>query len=212
MKALNNNTLNALCIAVLIALGAFAWRLSRAPDIFDIILLGVIAISAIILIWEFTVKRHVPPTISANILDRRKMAAVLKEELSSVAQPVIYDLGSGCGSLTRHIARILPQSRITGVEISPTPVWQSQAMKKLCRLNNIEYIQCSMYDYDVTEADAVVMYLGMSMERISAKLRNELKPGALVLSLQFPLPGWQPVRTEVFRNPLKMTLYIYRQA
>jgi len=209
---LTNRRLDILCIIVVFALAALTWHLMQTPDIYNTVLAVFVVISIATIIHEFTIKRHMPPTVAANIIDRGQLADALQERLSDMPAPLIIDLGSGHGELTRHIARTMPYAHVIGVEISRIPYWIAQQFKRAFGLQNLEYRHTSMYDYNCTDADAVVMYLGVSMTGIADKLRRELKPGAWVVSLQFPLPGWEAENVETYHNPLKMTVYIYRQA
>ena len=49
---------------------------------------------------------------------------------------------------------------------------------------------------DVSKADVVTLYLSASINAsLEAKLRRELKPGARIVSHQFPIGRWMPDRT-----------------
>ncbi len=62
------------------------------------------------------------------------------------------------------------------------------------------------------EADVVFCYLFPDvMNRVAQKLETELRPGARVVSCNFPLPGWQPL--EVLRPDSSLhgdPIYLYR--
>ena len=57
------------------------------------------------------------------------MVALLKKEVvargaTEQTKPfVIYDLGSGSGTLARRIAKEIPQSRVVGIELSFIPYY-----------------------------------------------------------------------------------------
>ena len=65
---------------------------------------------------------------------------------------------------------------------------------------------------DISRADVVFCYLYPDvLKRLSVKLRKELKPGANVISGNFPLPGWTPIKVITCQRPLyNSPLYIYR--
>ncbi|MNW58497.1 hypothetical protein D3C74_363660 [compost metagenome] len=48
-----------------------------------------------------------------------------------------------------------------------------------------------------------------AMERLAVKFRQELPPGAVVISVFFALPDMQPVRTVTCRDTLRTKLYVY---
>lgn len=67
--------------------------------------------------------------------------------------------------------------------------------------------------YIATTADVVYCYLYPDvLKRLAVKLRTELKPGAMVVSGNFPLPGWRPSEVLTCARPLyNSPLYIYRK-
>ena len=75
----------------------------------------------------------------------------------------------------------------------------------------MRFVNKSFFDVDVSDADAVYMYL---LSRVNARLRpkleRELRPGARVVTLDFPVEGWKPVVVERY-NVAGMTrvLYLY---
>jgi hypothetical protein len=75
-------------------------------------------------------------------------------------------------------------------------------------------IQLKLRDFwraDISEADVVFCYLYPDvLERLRRKLDRELKPGATVISGNFPLPGWKPNRVISCDQPLyDSPFYIY---
>jgi hypothetical protein len=65
---------------------------------------------------------------------------------------------------------------------------------------------------DFSRADVIFCYLYPDvLKRLSTKLRDELKPGATVISGNFPLPGWTASEVITCEQPLyNSPLYIYR--
>ena len=65
---------------------------------------------------------------------------------------------------------------------------------------------------DLGDADRTFCYLFPDiMPRLGEKLSRELKPGALVISANFPFPGWKPeevltCENTIFNDPI----YLYR--
>lgn len=155
------------------------------------------------------------PTFPTMPPMRRKMIEILQEDAETRgSQPyVIVDLGSGSGQLSWHIARAMPHARVVGVELSPIPWLRSVLRQRLFGPANLEYKRTDFWAYDISHADAVINYLMESlMERVSQKLRKELKPGTLVISSKFRLrAGWKPYKTYDIGLPLPMTLRLYRQ-
>jgi hypothetical protein len=69
----------------------------------------------------------------------------------------------------------------------------------------------SFWSKDLSHADIIFCYLFPDvLERLAVNLKKELKPGARVVSCNFPLPGWLPqeiLRPDESRN--QDPIYIY---
>ncbi|MDP9127358.1 MAG: class I SAM-dependent methyltransferase [Pseudomonadota bacterium] len=182
------------------------WYLIAAASV---VLLPVIASYA-----YYNFKTGVPtfPTMPPM---RKKMIEILQKdaETRSSRPYTIIDLGSGSGQLSRHIARSMPQARVIGIEVSYVPWLRSVIHRRLFGPSNVEYKRVDFWSYNVGHADAVVTYLMESlMERVSEKLRKELKTGAIVVASKFALrAGWKPYKTYDIGLPLPMRLSLYRQ-
>ncbi|HRQ61408.1 MAG TPA: class I SAM-dependent methyltransferase [Alphaproteobacteria bacterium] len=167
------------------------------------VLLFVLGWQAYILIFN----RGIPNIRTAPAL-RRAMIDKLKE----AGAKRIYDLGSGGGDLSRTIAAALPDAKVTGLEISAGAVRRAQGRGK--HLPNLEYIQGDFMKADLSQADALVMFLiDTMMPPLREKLRKELKPGTIVISNKFPLGGdWVPAE-ELSIKTLYLNqkmIYLYR--
>ena len=164
---------------------------------------------------EFSTLRTGVPTVASFPPSRKKIVEVLRKDRAThgEAEPYrIVDLGSGNGQLATAIASALPDATVTGVEISVVPWAIASLRQKIFGPRNLEFRRQSFWPYDVSNADAVVLYLCNDvLPRISQKLRDELKPGTLVVINEIPLQGtWQPVET-IETGFLKMKVYVYRQ-
>lgn len=124
----------------------------------------------------------VPPLASsaaeaADVVERLRHAGM--ED-----QAIVYELGSGWGSLAIALARAFPQARIRGIEMSPLPCWFSRIR---CRnLPNVSFKRGNFHDCDLTDAQAVTCYLMMKpMPALAEHLDRTLKPGTPVVSIMF---------------------------
>lgn len=167
------------------------------------------------LAFELVFNRGGVPNMRSLHGIRRKMIARLREDMAAqTAGPyTIIDLGSGNGHLTSHIARALPQAHVMGLDTSFTGYHLSRLRQRLFGLTNLEYRRTSFFDYDISAAQAIVMYLSPNMlSRLRGKLRAELKPGALIISNTFALAGdWEPLETIEFKGLYQKALLIYRR-
>jgi hypothetical protein len=94
---------------------------------------------------------------------------------------VIVELGSGWGGMTQMIREAYPDAEVIAYERSIIPYAVSR-MFGSARRGDLFYA-------DISEADVVFCYLSpWHMQELSAKFEEELKDGACVISVAFPLP------------------------
>jgi predicted RNA methylase len=123
----------------------------------------------------------------------------------------LYDLGSGDGRVLIMAAQRFG-AKAVGVEISSKEAQTSSErikdlkLDKLCRVVEGDVLQT-----DLSEADVVTMYfLTTSNDLLRPNLEKYLKAGARVVSHDYPIRGWVPVRTErVDAHRRQHTLYVY---
>ncbi len=71
-------------------------------------------------------------------------------------------------------------------------------------------IEGDFFKVDISSATAIYMYLLTSVnEALKPKLRRELKPKTRIVTLDFPIPGWEPVRSMQTEGVWQRTLYLY---
>lgn len=123
------------------------------------------------------------PPLSSSALEAADVVALLKQAgLADGA--VVYDLGSGWGSLVIALARAFPTAQIRGIEISPLPYWTARL--RVRHMPNIQLRRGSFYDCDLSDAQAVTCYLMIKPMPMVARLLDRcLKPGTPVVSLAF---------------------------
>ncbi len=57
----------------------------------------------------------------------------------------------------------------------------------------VTFIEGDLFEADISEATVVALWLSASVNaRLEPKLKRELRPGARVVSHQFPIGSWQP--------------------
>ncbi len=127
------------------------------------------------------------------------------------AGEVVYDLGSGDGRILFTAAQEFG-ARAVGVEILPELCEKARDRVRLLGLEDkIRVIQGSALRVDLSPADVVTMYfLTGSNERLKPTLEKYLKPGARVVSNQFPIKGWKPASIVHVRDgSMEHTIYVY---
>jgi hypothetical protein len=73
----------------------------------------------------------------------------------------------------------------------------------------VKLIRSNFFDVDLSQANVVTMYLTSSAnEKLRPKLESELKSGTRVVSHDFKVANWKPLR--VYNELLGHTIYVYR--
>lgn len=105
------------------------------------------------------------------------------------AGELLVDIGCGDGRVLLE-ARERYGVRALGFEINPLAY--ALARIRTCGMEGIEVRLTNFWNADIGNADVVFCYLFPDvMGRLGQKLLRELRPGTLVVSCNFPLPGWR---------------------
>lgn len=134
-------------------------------------------------------------------------------ELAKVSRnDVVYDLGSGDGRIVIMAAQKFGAHAV-GVELDPELYKESSArINKLGLQKKAHIIYGNMFQVNVHPATVVTLYLLPSVnDQIEPMLDKELRPGTRVVSHDFSMNGWNPVKTEEVtdENGGTHTLYLY---
>jgi len=107
------------------------------------------------------------------------------------ADDVLYDLGSGDGRLVIEAAKRY-RARGVGVEMQADLVKAAVAGAKRAGVaERVRFVQGDLFDTDLHEATVVTLYLLPKFAaRLVPKLRAELRPGARIVSHDYPLDPW----------------------
>jgi predicted RNA methylase len=130
---------------------------------------------------------------------------------------VLFDLGAGDGRTVIMAAKTFG-ARAVGVELR-----EDLAKKALSTIHDngladrVNIVNGDLFSVNLTSADVVFLYLTTSAnEKVRPKLEAELKKGVRVVSHDYEIIGWKPVKVENFcENPQlgypSHTLYLYRK-
>jgi cyclopropane fatty-acyl-phospholipid synthase-like methyltransferase len=104
---------------------------------------------------------------------------------------VVYDLGSGDGRIVIAAARDFG-ARGVGIELDAKLVQDSRdAAVKAGVADRVTFVWRDIFDVDLSPATVVTIYLFPEVNaRLVPKLRRELRPGARIVSHQYPLGDW----------------------
>lgn len=173
-------------------------------SLFFAIVTGLILIvSASIIFW--TIKNGISPMPTS--LKAKKCLLEALPKLSGI----VYELGSGWGTLAFPIASRHPDVLVIGYETSPFPYFYSKILSLLKRLPNLKLIRKDFFKISLTDASVVVCYLYPgAMQKLKVKFSEELKPGTLIISNTFAIPGWRPEKVIVVKDLYRSRIYIYK--
>ena len=128
-----------------------------------------------------------------------------------------YDLGAGDGRTVIMAAKDFG-AKAVGVELREDLAKKAlDSIDELGLNGRVQVLQDDMFKVDLKPADVVFLYLTTSAnEKIKSKLESELKPGTRVVSHDYEILGWKPVKIDNFcENPRlgypSHTIYVYRK-
>lgn len=124
---------------------------------------------------------------------------------------VLFDIGAGDGRIMIEAARRFG-ARVTGIEIDPERVARIRDRLQSTAVE-AKIIQADFMTVDLSSADVITIYLSDSVNaKLAPKLRHELKAGARVVSLDYPLPGWVSQKELVVEGAVPRRLILYKVA
>lgn len=109
---------------------------------------------------------------------------------------VVYDLGSGDGRIVVLAAQKYG-ARAVGIEIDHALVEVSRQVAREGEVaDRATFIEGDLFAADISKATVVTMWLSATVnQRLEAKMKRELRPGARIVSRQFPIGAWPPDQT-----------------
>lgn len=138
-------------------------------------------------------KRNLAPYVVSpqQIVDKMLEAASLKPG------ETVYDLGCGDGRVLITAAQRF-RAKAVGVELSDALATRTEnTVSGLNLQNEIKVIHGDLMAVNLAPADVVTIYLETSSNGLlRPNLEKYLKPGARVISYEFPVPGWKPKHVE----------------
>ena len=134
-------------------------------------------------------------------------------ELAQVkAGDVVYDLGSGDGRIVVTAAKKYGVKAI-GFEIDPERIKESaENIKKAGVGNLVEIRQQDIRTVDLSLASVLTMYLLPEVNlMIRPNIWKQMKPGSRVVSHDFDMGDWKPLKTEYIKDGQSWdhTLYLW---
>ncbi len=105
---------------------------------------------------------------------------------------VLYDIGCGDGRIVINAAKIYG-ARGVGIDIDPQRIKESKENAKEADVEKlVKFIKKDALKVDISKATVITLYLlPESNELLRPVLEERLKPGTLVVSHNYSIPGWK---------------------
>src|SRR5512132_3651639 len=134
-------------------------------------------------------------------------------ELAQVKKgDVVYDLGSGDGRMVVTAAKKYGVKAV-GFEIEPERIKESKENIAKAGVGNlVEIRQQDIRTVDLSAASVLTMYLLPEVNlMIRPNIWKQMKPGSRVVSHDFDMGDWKPLKTESFKDGSSWdhTLYLW---
>lgn len=146
-----------------------------------------------------------------HIITPQSRIPVILENLNITPQTVIYDLGCGKGDFLFAIEKYSP-AELVGFELSPLLAWWGQLKAKL-RHSKVEIKRKDFFKADISRADVIYLFLVQAVvNKLTEKLRNEVKPGATIVCLGDKVSGFKlkKIIEENIRGEKNVKIYFYK--
>jgi tRNA A58 N-methylase Trm61 len=132
------------------------------------------------------------------------------------AGEVLFDLGAGDGRTVILAAKSFG-ARAVGVELREDLAKKAlNTIYKTGLSDRVTIVNGDMFNANLTSADVVFLYLTTSAnEKIRPKLEADLRKGVRVVSHDYEIVGWEPLRVENYCENPKLgypshTIYLYQ--
>lgn len=119
------------------------------------------------------------------------------------------DFGSGLGGVVLHVARHRPHSHCEGVEGAFLPAMAARLLA--LGQGNADLRWGDFWKTDLSGFDVVYAFLSpVPMPALWEKACREMRPGSLLISNSFTIPGVKPVRVVRVDDRRSTQLWLYR--
>jgi tRNA A58 N-methylase Trm61 len=128
-----------------------------------------------------------------------------------------YDLGAGDGRTVVMAAQEFG-ARAVGIELREDLAKKAlAAIHELGIQDRVTIVQDDMFNIRLSPANVIFLYLTTSAnDKVKPKLEKELQQGARIVSHDYEILGWKPLKTENFCENPKLgypshTIYLYQK-
>lgn len=169
----------------------------------------LVAFLALLVIYWSTFRTQVPLYLSSKKVWRA--LENLLPDVSSKKRFDFIDLGCGMGGVLTYLGKARGDGNFHGVESAPLPFIVSWLRIRLSRQSNCRVHWGNMWAVHLGQYDVVYAYLSpVPMEDLWAKARREMRPGALLISNTFDVPGCSPEHVVQVNDLHGSVLFIWK--
>ena len=148
------------------------------------------ALIALVLVYGGTQRTRVPLYLSNSAAVR-----ALRDLLPTDRPVSFLDIGAGTGTVLAAVASSHDNVALEGVERAPIPFLLAYLRATFGR-RRYRVRWGNLWSTDLSGHDIVYAYLSPApMSRLWEKARREMRPGSLLVSFRFVIPGVVPART-----------------
>ena len=158
----------------------------------------------LLLTYWSTFRTQVPLFLSNHITVHRLAAWLTDNRTLNV-----LDVGSGTGSFALRLAQLRPDWAITGIESAPGPFVISRWLGR--KTGNLSLLRANFWPHPLSHYDVVYAFLSpVPMPTLWHKARKEMRPGSLLISNSFSIPGITPDQILAINDRRQTQLFVYR--
>jgi len=172
---------------------------------------GAIAVLALVSLPGFSQDPRFANKLAPYVASPVRVVELMLDMAKVKPGETVIDLGCGDGRILVAAAGKY-KAKAVGVEISPKLVAEAKARiaKQGLTAEQAQVIQGDLLQADLTSADVVTIYLATEVNtQLRPRLEKYLKPGARVVSHDFPVPGWKPTRVDRTEGKQGHSIYLY---
>ncbi|MGN0919492.1 MAG: class I SAM-dependent methyltransferase [Alphaproteobacteria bacterium] len=150
-----------------------------------------------------------PPYIPSFGRTKKTLIAEVFKVLNQSQKPLnVADLGCGDGSLLVGLAPKFSKHNFYGYEWDPFPF--NIAKRRLKKYKNTRIIRADFMETNLKHVDIALCYLA-HIQNLGNRLKQTLKPSAIVISEVFEIDGWTPKKIVNSRLlGFKSKIFIYQ--
>ena len=146
-------------------------------------------------------------------LSNRETCRAVAGLLPDTAGPSFLDLGSGFGGPALAVADIRPDARVIGIESAPIPFAVGRLRLAARSRPHARLVLGDIWGHDLSPYDVVYAFLSPApMARLFRKADAEMRPGTLLVSNSFEVPGQPPDEIRTLADRRRTRLMLWRMA